>query len=76
MTAERIIKAGDRRPLLAGKSRDAIISTLPGHMEARRPYYDRAHLIISGDRLENKAQIAETVEDFVKNHLYNLEERE
>lgn len=76
VTADRIIKAGNKRPLMAGKSHDEIISTLREHMEARRPYYDRAHLIISGDRLENKVQIAETVEDFVKNHLHNLEERE
>ena len=71
--ADRVMQAGNKRPLMAGKSREEIISTIHEHMQARRPYYDRAQLIISGDRLENKAQIAETVEDFVKNHLNNLE---
>ncbi|MDE6510822.1 MAG: shikimate kinase [Muribaculaceae bacterium] len=74
--ADRIIQAGDKRPLMAGKSRDEIIRTLREHMEQRRPYYDRAQLLISGDRLENRRQIAETVADFIKNHLNNLEERE
>ena len=74
--ADRIIQAGDKRPLMAGKSRDEILATLKEHMEKRRPFYDRARLIISGDRLESKAQIAETVSDFIKNHLNNLEERE
>ena len=74
--ADRIIAGGNKRPLMAGKSREEIISTIHEHMQARRPYYDQAQLIISGDRLENRAQIAETVEDFIKNHLNNLEERE
>lgn len=74
--ADRIIQAGNKRPLMAGKSREEILMTLKEHMEARRPYYDRAQLIISGDRLENRTQISETVDDFIKNHLHNLEERE
>lgn len=74
--ADRIIQAGNKRPLMAGKSREEILQTLQEHMEKRRPYYDRAQLIISGDRLENKWQIAETVGDFIKNHLNNLAERE
>lgn len=74
--ADRIIGAGNKRPLMAGKSREEVLRTLNEHMATRRPYYDRAKLIISGDKLENKAQIAETVESFIKNHLDNLEERE
>ncbi len=74
--ADRIIQAGNKRPLMAGKSRDEILKTLHEHMEVRKPYYDKAKLIISGDRLENKAQIAETIENFIKIHLHNLEKRE
>ena len=74
--ADRIMQAGNKRPLMAGKSRDEILSSIREHMEVRQPYYDRAHLIISGDRLENKEQIAETVDDFIKNHLHNLEGKE
>lgn len=71
--ADRIIKAGDKRPLMAGKSHEEILQTISEHMKARKPYYDRAQLIISGDRLENKRQISDTVMDFIKNHLHNLE---
>ena len=72
----RIIQAGNKRPLMAGKSREEILMTLKEHMEVRRPFYERARLIISGDRLENKSQIASAIDDFIKNHLHNLEERE
>ena len=74
--ADRIMQAGSKRPLMAGKSRDEILGTLREHMQIRKTFYDRAQIIISGDRLENKSQIAETVESFIKNHLNNLEERE
>ena len=71
--ANRIIDAGNKRPLMAGKSKEQIIETLRQHLEVRKPFYDRAAIIISGDRLENKSQITETVDDFIKNHLDKLE---
>lgn len=71
--ADRIIAAGNKRPLMAGKSKEEIIETLRRHMEVRKPFYDQAAIIISGDRLENKSQIADTVDVFIKNHLHNLE---
>lgn len=71
--ADRIIDAGNKRPLMAGKSREEVLETLRQHMAVRAPFYDKAQIIISGDRLENKAQIAETVENFVKNHINNLD---
>lgn len=71
--ADRILDAGNKRPLMAGKSRDEIISTLREHMAVRQPYYEKAQISISGDRLENKAQIADTVENFVKKHIDNLD---
>ena len=74
--ADRIMRAGAKRPLMAGKSREEILMTLHDHMQTRKPYYDRAALTISGDRLENKRQISDTVEHFIKNHLNNLEVRE
>lgn len=70
--ADRIINAGNKRPLMAGKSKEEIIETLKKHMEVRKPFYDQAAIIISGDRLEDKSQIADTVDDFIKNHLHNL----
>lgn len=74
--ADRIIRGGNKRPLMAGKSREEILDAIRQHMELRSPYYDRAQIKISGNRLENRNQIAETVEDFIKNHLHNLEEKE
>lgn len=74
--ANRIINAGNKRPLMAGKSKEQIIETLRQHLEVRKPFYDRAAIIISGDRLENKSQITETVDDFIKNHLHNLDKLE
>lgn len=74
--ADRIIKAGNKRPLMAGKSREEILQTMHRHMEARKPYYDRAKIVISGDMLENKRQITETVDHFIKNYLNNLAKRE
>ncbi len=71
--ANRIIQAGNKRPLMAGKPKEEIISTLRQHMEVRKPFYDQASIIISGERLENKTQIAETVDDFIKNYLEKLE---
>lgn len=71
--ADRIIQAGNKRPLMAGKSKDEIIATLRQHMEVRKPFYDKASVIISGDRLENKSQIDDTVNDFIKNNFYNLD---
>ena len=74
--ADRIIQGGNKRPLMAGKSREEIHDTIRTHMERRKPYYDLARIKISGDRLENRSQIAETTDNFIKNHLYNLEKKE
>lgn len=74
--ADRILQAGNKRPLMAGKSKEEILRTLREHMEVRKPFYDRAAVIISGDKLENKRQISETVEDFIKNHFNNLDKKE
>ena len=74
--ADRIIRGGDKRPLMAGKSREEILETIREHMERRKPFYDLAQIKISGDRLENRSQIAETTDVFIKNHLHNLEKKE
>ncbi|MDE5585799.1 MAG: shikimate kinase [Muribaculaceae bacterium] len=74
--ADRIIQAPGKRPLMTGKPREEILQTLREHMQVRKPFYDRARLTISGERLESKRQIADTVENFVKNHLNNLEGKE
>ena len=74
--ADRIIRAGNKRPLMAGKSRAEILQTISEHMAYRSPFYGKAKINISGDSLENRSQIADTVENFLKNHMHNLEELE
>lgn len=74
--ADRILKAGNKRPLMAGKSKEEIIETLRQHMEVRKPFYDKAKIIISGESLENKSQIEDTVNNFIKKHFYNLDKLE
>lgn len=71
--ADRIMEAGNKRPLMAGKSKDEILATLRQHMEVRKPFYDQAAIIISGNQLENRPQITETIDNFIKNYLHNLE---
>lgn len=68
--ADRIIRAGDRRPLMAGKSRDEILATIRSHKSIRDPFYSRAQISISGDRLESKSQIADTVTAFIASYLH------
>lgn len=67
--ADRIIQAGDKRPLMAGKSRAEIMAAIDAHMSERRPFYDMAKIQISGDRLESKSQIASTVDSFIKMYM-------
>lgn len=74
--AQRIIQAGNKRPLMAGKSREQILESIGEHMAVRAPFYNRAKINISVDHLENKSQIAESVDNFVKNYMHNLEELE
>ena len=71
--ADRIMNAAGKRPLMAGKTRDEILATMRSHMDVRSPFYEKAMVTISGDRLEDKRQISETVDLFVKNHLDNLD---
>ncbi len=68
--ADRILQAGDKRPLMAGKSREDILISIKQHMAVRTQFYDKSKITISGDRLESKSQIADTVASFLKNHLH------
>lgn len=62
--AERIIAAGPTRPLVAGMERDALVAHVKRHLLQRQPYYARANWRLSGERLEDEAQIADTVAAF------------
>ncbi|MCM1490210.1 MAG: shikimate kinase [Muribaculum sp.] len=67
--ADRIVLAGDKRPLMAGKKREDIMSTIIEHLAVRAPFYDKSQIFISGNRLESKSQIADTVEDFIRSYF-------
>lgn len=67
--ARRVMQAGDKRPLMAGKSKDEIIATIREHMAVRAPFYDLAQIHISGDELESVQQIATTVDEFIGRYL-------
>lgn len=50
-----------RRPLMADKSEEELREAVARGLSARRPFYEQCHIRYPGDRLENRAQIAETV---------------
>lgn len=69
--ARRIREAGDKRPLMAGKTTGEILAAIREHMAVRAPYYGQSKIKISGDRLETRDQISETVDSFIATYLKN-----
>ena len=57
-----------RRPLMAGKSADEMRETIEAGLSARMPYYSRARIRFCGDSLEDRRQIAATVDSFLAAH--------
>lgn len=64
----RLVLNNSRRPLMAGKSEEEIRRDVDIALENRLPFYSVAKIHFSGNRLENKAQIADSVESFIKKH--------
>lgn len=62
---ERIVVNNSRRPLMAGKNRSEIAETVDRGLAQRMPYYTRAHIIHPGDNLEDRRQIADTIDSFL-----------
>ncbi len=63
---ERMLLAGSRRPLVAGKTREELLEYVTEHRAARAPWYDRADIIWDGERLEDAHQIDTSVRTFLK----------
>ena len=61
----RLVANSARRPLMAGKSPDEIRSAVDAGLAARHPYYSRAKIHFSGEELEDRRQISQTVEKFL-----------
>ncbi|MDE6297829.1 MAG: shikimate kinase [Muribaculaceae bacterium] len=65
----RLLENNSRRPLMAGKSEEEIRAEMDRTLEKRLPFYSAAKIHFSGNMLENKAQIASSVEDFIRNFI-------
>lgn len=65
---ERIMAAGDTRPLASNKSSDELRGFVENHLRSRQPYYCRAEWRFSGDRLETADEIDTSVEEFLKQY--------
>lgn len=55
-----------RRPLMAHKSKEEMRSAVKAGLAARLQVYSRAHIRFSGDRLENKLEIDQSVISFMR----------
>ena len=64
-TVARLTANNARRPLMAGKSEDEIRAAAREGLAARLPHYERAHIIFSGEELEDRRQISRTVSAFL-----------
>ena len=69
----RLKIAKSRRPLLKDKNDEEIKTFIAEQMQRREPFYTQADYGFVADRLEDKEQIAESVERFCKQ--FNLESK-
>lgn len=69
---ERLMLNSAKRPLMAGKDSDEMRREVERGLELRAPFYDRAAITICGERLENREQIQETIEAFLKEYGESL----
>ena len=64
-TVARLTANNARRPLMAGKARTRSAPQCAEGLAARLPHYERAHIIFSGEELEDRRQISRTVSAFL-----------
>lgn len=65
---ERMLRAGSRRPLVAGKSRSELLEYVASHRAGREPWYRRADIVWDGEHLEDVRQIGTSVDAFLKRY--------
>ncbi len=65
---ERLKEGKARRPLLRHLGDSELESHISGLLAARAPYYSQAAITHEGTHLENRAEIASAVEDFIRLH--------
>lgn len=61
----RLKRGRHRRPLIAAMTDDELDSYINEALASRLPHYSRAAHTFCGDRLDNAAEIAETVSEFM-----------
>lgn len=66
---ERLTLGADKRPLVAGKTSDEIRAVVAEMLERRKPFYAMASRRFDSSRLENEAQVEQSVTAFVETVL-------
>lgn len=66
--AERILEAGDTRPLASGKTGEELLEFVKTHLRQRQHHYFKAFWRMSGEHLESPEEIARTVDEFLTLH--------
>ena len=61
---ERLQRNRSKRPILANKSDSELLEFITSALDARTPYYSRAHHSFCATLLEDKSQIATTAQQF------------
>lgn len=67
--AERILAAGETRPLVAGKKGTDLIDFIKGHLRQRQPFYCKASWRLNAEHLENEQEIQQTIDDFLESDI-------
>ena len=62
---ERMLLGGDKRPLVKGKSEAELGEYVAAVLAERGPYYSRAKVFLESSQLEDRRQIAATVDCFL-----------
>lgn len=68
----RLIENSSRRPLMAGKKSDEIRRSVRDGLAGRMSCYTRAHIRFSGEELEDRNQISDTVTKFLELYTYEV----
>ena len=68
---ERLTRNRAKRPILANKTDAELRDFVVGALEARRPFYSQAQAEFCGSRLEDKAQITHTAQEFIDRFMPN-----
>lgn len=63
--AQRLELGKGRRPLVAGKSHEEILEYIAETSRQREPFYSQAQMVLESSELEDRRQIARTVDAFL-----------